>query len=330
MTAVGTAPAAGRGWQPVAGAVIEADALTMRYGSTITALDQLTVTVQPGVTGLVGANGAGKSTLIKILLGLLKPTAGHAAVLGRDCAADGLEIRTMTGYMPEHDCLPPDVTATELVTHLGRMSGLPATAARERAADSLRHVGLYEERYRAIGTYSTGMKQRVKLAQALVGDPQLLLLDEPTNGLDPAGRNQMLELIARIGAEFAISIMVASHLLGEIEQICDHLVAIDGGRLLRADSIRSITQASPVVLVEVDEGLAELRAELIRRGLRSVSYERGILVEVDDPQAYDVIRDAVADLGLPLTRMVQRRHRIEELFRADPAMIAVTGGSSVS
>ncbi|HUD38663.1 MAG TPA: ABC transporter ATP-binding protein [Streptosporangiaceae bacterium] len=302
----------------------------MRYGSTITALDQLTVTVQAGVTGLVGANGAGKSTLIKILLGLLKPTAGHAAVLGRDCATDGFEIRTMTGYMPEHDCLPPDVTATEFVTHLGRMSGLPATAARERAADSLRHVGLYEERYRQIGTYSTGMKQRVKLAQALVGDPLLLLLDEPTNGLDPAGRNQMLELIARIGAEFAISIMVASHLLGEIEQICDHLVAIDGGRLLRADSIRSITQASPVVLVEVDDGLAELRAELIRRGLRSVGYERGILVEVDDPQAYDVIRDAVADLGLPLTRMVQRRHRIEELFRADPAMIAVTGGSSVS
>jgi ABC-2 type transport system ATP-binding protein len=330
VTAVSADPAAGRSWQPVAGAVIEADALTMRYGSTITALDQLTVTVQAGVTGLVGANGAGKSTLIKILLGLLKPTAGHAAVLGRDCATDGFEIRTMTGYMPEHDCLPPDVTATEFVTHLGRMSGLPATAARERAADSLRHVGLYEERYRQIGTYSTGMKQRVKLAQALVGDPLLLLLDEPTNGLDPAGRNQMLELIARIGAEFAISIMVASHLLGEIEQICDHLVAIDGGRLLRADSIRSITQASPVVLVEVDDGLAELRAELIRRGLRSVGYERGILVEVDDPQAYDVIRDAVADLGLPLTRMVQRRHRIEELFRADPAMIAVTGGSSVS
>jgi ABC-2 type transport system ATP-binding protein len=312
--------------------VIETASLTKVYPgkTTVTALDGLTVSFEAGVTGLVGANGAGKSTLIKILLGLLKPTAGHAAVLGRDCASDGFEIRTMTGYMPEHDCLPPDVSATEFVTHLGRMSGLPATAARERAADSLRHVGLYEERYRQIGTYSTGMKQRVKLAQALVGDPLLLLLDEPTNGLDPAGRNQMLELIARIGAEFGISIMVASHLLGEIEQICDHLVAIDGGRLLRADSIRSITQASPVVLVEVDEGLPELQAELVRRGLRSVGYERGILVEVDDPQAYDVIRDAVADLGLPLTRMVQRRHRIEELFREDPAMIAVTGGSSVS
>ena len=144
--------------------------------------------------------------------------------------------------MPEHDCLPPDVTATEFVAHLGRMAGLPATAAKERAADSLRHVGLYEERYRQIGTYSTGMKQRVKLAQALVGDPRLLLLDEPTNGLDPAGRSAMLDLISRIGAEFGISILVASHLLGEIEQICDQLVAIDGGRLLRADTISSFTQ----------------------------------------------------------------------------------------
>ena len=310
-------------------AVIEAEALTMRYGSTVTALDQLTVRVKPGVTGLVGANGAGKSTLIKILLGLLEPTEGRAAVLGHDCATGGYEIRTLTGYMPEHDCLPPDVTATEFVTHLGRMSGLPATAARERAADSLRHVGLYEERYRQIGTYSTGMKQRVKLAQALVGDPRLLLLDEPTNGLDPAGRTQMLELIARIGSEFGISIMVASHLLGEIEQICDHLVAIDGGRLLRADTISSVTQASSVLLVEVDEGAPDLQAELARRGLQAVAYQRGLLLEVTSPAAYDTIRDAIADLGLPLTRMEQRRHRLEELFRADPSLADMTGAISV-
>jgi ABC-2 type transport system ATP-binding protein len=312
-----------------AGAVIDAAALTMRYGGTVTALDQLTVAIKPGVTGLVGANGAGKSTLIKILLGLLEPTSGQAAVLGHDCATDGFAIRTLTGYMPEHDCLPPDVSATELVTHLGRMSGLPATAARERAADSLRHVGLYEERYRQIGTYSTGMKQRVKLAQSLVGDPRLLLLDEPTNGLDPAGRNQMLDLIARIGSEFGISIVVASHLLGEIEQICDHLVAIDAGRLLRADSISSVTQAISVLLVEVDEGTEQLQAELARRGLAPVAYQRGLLLELAGPEAYDVIRDAVADLGLPLARMEQRRHRIEELFRDDPALAGMTGAASV-
>jgi ABC-2 type transport system ATP-binding protein len=313
--------------------VIQAGALTKRYPNSVTALDQLTVTVAPGVTGLVGANGAGKSTLIKILLGLLTPTSGRAAVLGLDCATQGLRIRTLTGYMPEHDCLPPDISATEFVTHMGRMSGLPATAAKERAADSLRHVGLYEERYRQIGTYSTGMKQRVKLAQALAGDPRLLLLDEPTNGLDPAGRTAMLDLIARIGTEFGISIVVASHLLGEIEQICDHLVAIDAGRLLRADTISSITQVSQVLLVEVEEGTGRLAAELAQRGLRSVPQQRGLLVQLAGDETYDVVRDAVADLGLPLNRMEQRRHRIEELFRDDPATASPeysTGAADVS
>ena len=325
----------GQAGQPESGAVIEVRGLTKRYGGTVTALDDLGVTIWPGITGLVGANGAGKSTLIKILLGLLEPTSGHAFVLGCDCTREGFAIRTLTGYMPEHDCLPPDVTATEFVTHLGRMSGLPAAAARERAADSLRHVGLYEERYRQIGTYSTGMKQRVKLAQALVGDPRLLLLDEPTNGLDPAGRTAMLDLIARIGSEFGISILVASHLLGEIEQVCDHLVAIDAGRLLRADSVSSVTQVSAVLLVEVDDGVELLQAELARRGLSPVRFQRGLLVPLAGDVTYDAVRDSVADLGLPLSRMEQRRHRVEELFRDDPAVTAApaaqtTGAASVS
>jgi ABC-2 type transport system ATP-binding protein len=217
--------------------------------------------------------------------------------------------------MPEHDCLPPDVTATEFVTHLGRMSGLPPTAAKERAAESLRHVGLYEERYRQIGTYSTGMKQRVKLAQALVGDPQLLLLDEPTIGLDPPGRAAMLDLVSRIGAEFGISILVSSHLLGEIEQICDHLVVIDGGRLLRSDTMTSFTGVSQVLLVEVDEGTAQLETELAARGLRPRRDERALLVQIGSGETYDLVRDAVADLGLPLNRLEQRRRRVEELFR---------------
>jgi ABC-2 type transport system ATP-binding protein len=267
------------------------------------------------VHGLVGANGAGKSTLIKILLGLLTPTSGQATVLGLDCAREAERIRAWCGYMPEHDCLPPDVTATEFVTHMGRMSGLPPTAAKERAAESLRHVGLYEERYRQIGTYSTGMKQRVKLAQALVGDPQLLLLDEPTIGLDPAGRASMLDLVSRIGTEFGISILVSSHLLGEIEQICDHLVAIDGGRLLRADTMTSFTQVSQVLLVEVDEGTALLEAELAARGLQPRRDERALLVQIGSGETYDAVRDAVADLGLPLNRLEQRRRRVEELFR---------------
>jgi len=310
-------PPSGPGPRGADAAVIETTALTMRYPGPVTALDGLTVQVEPGITGLVGANGAGKSTLIKILLGLLPASSGQAAVLGLDCAREPLQIRTLTGYMPEHDCLPPDVTATEFVTHLGRMSGLPPTSAKERAADSLRHVGLYEERYRMIGTYSTGMKQRVKLAQALVGDPRLMLLDEPTNGLDPAGRTAMLDLVARIGSEFGISILVASHLLGEIEQICDHLVVIEGGRLLRADTMTSFTQVSQVLLVEVDEGLAELAAGLAARGLRPRPADRGRRVEIVSPATYDEVRDTVADLGLPLHRLEQRRRRVEELFREE-------------
>jgi ABC-2 type transport system ATP-binding protein len=305
----------GPGDPGITAAVIQTETLTKRYTSEVTALDGLSVAIAPGITGLVGANGAGKSTLIKILLGLLAPTSGRAVVLGHNVTASGERIRTLTGYMPEHDCLPPDVTGTELVTHLGRMSGLPATAAKERAAESLRHVGLYEERYRQVGTYSTGMKQRVKLAQALVGDPRLLLLDEPTIGLDPAGRGSMLDLISRIGTEFGISIVVSSHLLGEIEQICDQLVVIDGGKLLRSDTMTSFTQVSQVLLIEVDEGTAALAAELAARGLQPRRSGRGLLVQIDGEQTHDTVRDAVADLGLPLNRLEQQRRRVEELFR---------------
>jgi ABC-2 type transport system ATP-binding protein len=304
-----------------AATVIETTALSKVYPGDVTALDGLTVSFAPGVTGLIGANGAGKSTLIKVLLGLLDPTQGMAKVLGLDCVKDGMRIRQLVGYMPEHDCLPPDVSATEFVTHMGRMSGIPAAASRERAAEALRHVGLHEERYRQIGTYSTGMKQRVKLAQALAGDPRLLLLDEPTNGLDPAGRNAMLELIAKIGEEFGISIVVASHLLGEIERICDSLVAIEAGRLLRADTIDSFTKASQLLVVEVEEGLARLEQELARRGLAPRAYKHSLLVPIggdgtdDTDGTFNAVRDAVADLELPLSRLERRRHHVEELFR---------------
>jgi ABC-2 type transport system ATP-binding protein len=253
-----------------AGPVIEATALTKVYPGGVTALAGLTVAFAPGVTGLIGANGAGKSTLIKILLGLLEPTQGMAKVLGHDCVKDGMSIRRLVGYMPEHDCLPPDIAATEFVTHLGRMSGLPAAAARERAAEALRHVGLHEERYRPIGT-----------------------------------------------EEFGISIVVASHLLGEIERICDRLVAIEAGKLLRADTIDSFTRASQTLVIEVEEGTGTLRAELARRGVRAQPYQRALLVPVAGDRTYDTVRDSVATLGLPLSRLELRRHQVEEIFRED-------------
>jgi ABC-2 type transport system ATP-binding protein len=295
--------------------LIGARALTHRYPGDVLALDGLTLDVEPGVIGLVGANGAGKSTFIKILLGLLEPTDGEASVLGLDVRRQGTAIRALVGYMPEHDCLPPDVSGTEFVTHMGRMSGLPKSAARERAADVLRHVGLYEERYRPIGGYSTGMKQRVKLAQALVHDPKLLLLDEPTNGLDPAGRDEMLRLIRRTGLEFGIATLVASHLLGEIERVCTFLLAIDSGRLLRAAPLATFTEHTGTLAVEVEDGSEVLAARLTASGLQAVADGRLVLVDAESGQPYDQVRDAVDALGLALVRLEQRRHRLEDLFR---------------
>ena len=235
-------------------------------------------------------------------------------MLALDVSTDGPAIRERVGYMPEHDCLPPDVSATEFVVHMGRMSGLPTTAARERAADTLRHVGLYEERYRPMGGYSTGMRQRVKLAQALVHDPALVLLDEPTNGLDPAGRDDMLELIRRIGAEFGISVIVTSHLLGELERVCEGIVVIDAGRLLRHSSTASVTAETQLVTIEVDEGAAVLHERLRDSGLDVRIDGQKLYVDVDDPTVYDRLLDAVAELGLGLVRLERRRHRMTEIF----------------
>jgi ABC-2 type transport system ATP-binding protein len=297
--------------------LIETRELSKRYGKNVLALDALSVEIQPGVTGLVGANGAGKSTLLKILLGLLDATGGDATLLGFDVATQGPTLRQFVGYMPEHDCLPTDISATDFVTHMAQVNGIPRAEARERTAEVLRHVGLFEERYRPIGGYSTGMKQRVKLAQALVHDPRLLMLDEPTNGLDPAGRDEMLDLIRRVGTDFGMSILMSSHLLGEIERVCDYLVVIDAGRLMQANSISSFTGSMQVLSVEVDARQDELVRRLEARGLRVVEDGRVVHVSIGEAMPHDIVRDEVVSLGVGLLRLEQRRHRLEDLFRAD-------------
>jgi ABC-2 type transport system ATP-binding protein len=308
--------------------LISARDLTHVYPGGVTALQNLTVELEPGIIGFVGANGAGKSTFIKILLGLLKPTSGDVRVFGLDATTRSLEVRQRVGYMPEHDCMPPDMTATDFVAHMGRLAGLPRTAARERTAEMLRHVGLYEERYRPIGGYSTGMKQRVKLAQSLVHDPALLLLDEPTNGLDPAGRDEMLELIERTGKEFGIAVLVCSHLLGEIERVADFLVAIDGGRLMSAAPLHTFTGQQAILAVEVDEGADRLLARVAAAGLDARVDGSAVLVVLADERPYDVVRDAAADLGLALTRVERRRHSLQELFRAPAGAPTQTNGDA--
>ncbi|MBX9854248.1 MAG: ABC transporter ATP-binding protein [Gemmatimonadaceae bacterium] len=314
--------------------LIQTSELTRRYGA-VTALDSLTVTIEPGITGLVGANGAGKSTLAKILLGLVSPSSGSASVMGHDVVQGRADIRALVGYMPEHDCLPPDMSATEFVAFLARCSGLPATAARERAAEVLRHVGLFEERYRPMGGYSTGMAQRVKLAQALVHDPRILILDEPTNGLDPAGRDEMLALVARTGHEFGISVLVSSHLLGELERICERIVLIEQGRLRRVASVGSLTEATGTLVVELDRDAATLEAFVQALGCRGMNARldrHHVLVDVPAIEAdekvaeapeharraeyavYDAVRDAALHLDAGILRLERRRGQLAELF----------------
>jgi ABC-2 type transport system ATP-binding protein len=297
--------------------------LTRRYGA-VTALDALTVDIDPGITGLVGANGAGKSTFIKILLGLVEPTSGTAELAGHDVRTERGAIRALVGYMPEHDCLPPEMSAAEFVTFMARCSGLPAKAARERAAEVLRHVGLFEERYRPMGGYSTGMAQRVKLAQALVHDPRLLILDEPTNGLDPAGRDDMLALIERTGREFGISVLVSSHLLGELERIAERIVLIEAGRLVRAAPVGALTGETGTLVVELDADaatLASFAAALAAGGLTVRLDRQRALVDIpdgaDDAQVtrvHDAVRDAALSCDAGLLRLERRRGHLEDLF----------------
>jgi ABC-2 type transport system ATP-binding protein len=298
--------------------IISTHALTRTFGPVV-AVSKLTVELPTGVVGLVGANGAGKSTLIKILLGLIPPTSGTASILGFDCLTDGLKIREVVGYMPESDCLPLDVSATEFLVHMARMSGLPSHVARERAADTLRHVGLYEERYRPIGGYSTGMKQRVKLAQALVHDPKLVFLDEPTNGLDPAGRDEMLGLIARISGDFGISVVVTSHLLGELERIADHLVVIEAGVLSRSTSTADATKLSGAMLVEVTDRADDVVARLRKKGANVAVGSRAgtFAVELTDEAVPQWIVAVVADLNVGLIRLQRRRHHLSEIFESE-------------
>ena len=283
------------------------------YGSTV-AIDDLTVDVPSGRVGLVGANGAGKTTLFRLFLGLARPTAGSVEVGGRIVTEDPIGIRERIGYMPEHDCLPLDQSAADVVATFGELAGLPARAARQRASDMLDLVGLDEARFRAVGTYSTGMRQRTKLAQALVADPEVVLLDEPTSGLDPSGRDEMLELVARLGAD-GMSVVMSTHVLADVQRACDHVVMLDAGRLVVAGGTDDLLDTTGTILVEVDGPAEALAAALTGRGLHCAVSASWVEVTAPDAEAgLDAIRDEVSDLGLPLHRLTTRLTSLDEVF----------------
>ncbi len=221
--------------------VVSLDDVTVAYGRNV-ALESVTAAFSTGAVGLLGPNGAGKSTMIKALLGFLPPRKGRMRVLGLDVAESPLEIRARVGYMPESDTHIPGMNAVSFVAYCGELAGLPSLDAMQRAHEMLFYVGLGEARYRNLETYSTGMKQRIKLAQALVHDPDLLFLDEPTNGMDPKGRDEMLELVHDLGHNKGVNLILSSHLLPDVEYTCDHLVVMDKGVIAAAGPIDALKQ----------------------------------------------------------------------------------------
>lgn len=293
--------------------IVSTNALTHDYGPVV-ALRDLDVEVPPGVTGLVGANGAGKTTLFRILLGLIHPTSGTATVLGTDTQDDPLAVRSRVGYMPESRCLPDEQTAADFVAYAAELAGLPAGEARRRASETLFLVGLAEERFRFLGDFSTGMRQRVKLAQAIVHDPALVLLDEPASGLDPEGREQMLGLIRRLG-EFEINVMVSSHVLTDIERTCTWVVLLDGGNLVRSGPLESGGDLR-MVTVEVLQHADVVGEALDRRGLDVAVDGLRLVVEGDGQELEEAIVTEVATAGAGLVRMIRGAMSLEDEFLA--------------
>ncbi len=292
--------------------VVSARGVVKRYGSTV-ALAGLDADIGPGITGLLGSNGAGKTTFISLILGLRSRDAGELTVLGHDPATAGIEVRSRMGYAPEHHDLPAELAATDLVRHLSEMHLLPQRAAVQRANDALWLVGLGEERFRPVGTMSTGQRQRVKLASAIAHDPEVVLLDEPTDGLDPMQRTEMLDLIRRIGTEFGMDILISSHHLEEVERICDGVVIVEGGEVVRAGTLADLRRGPGGLVVEVDERADELASILRARGF-DVTVEGDVLLLGGVDGVHDAVRDGVADLGVGLRRLGERGRTLEDVY----------------
>jgi ABC-2 type transport system ATP-binding protein len=276
------------------------------------AIEDLNLQVPAGVTGLVGANGAGKTTLLRLTLGLLHPTSGSLRVLGHDPQQEPLVVRSRIGYMPEGECLPKDQTAADFVSYAAQLAGLPSSEARRRSSETLFLVGLEEERFRYLGDFSTGMQQRVKLAQAIVHDPDLLLLDEPASGLDPEGRVQMLNLIKRLST-FDINVIVSSHVLTDIEQTADWVVMLDAGQLLRSGPLQGFEKLGTVLVEVLDH--AEEVANLIRQQDIEVTVDGlRLMVGPGDERIEQIVVAAAADAGSGLVRMIRGSASLEDLF----------------
>ncbi len=301
--------------------------LTMQFGEH-RALDEVDFTVHSGVTGLVGANGAGKTTFMSIALGLRAPTTGSIRVLDLEPVADGAKLRSLVSYGPERNILPDEMPAVDFVKHLAEVRGIPRKEAKTRASDILWLVGLGEERFRPIGTMSTGQRQRVKLAQAIAADPKLVFLDEPTDGLDPLARDEVLTLIRQISEEYGIHVMISSHLLEEVEQICDNIVILNAGKLIAAGQLDKLTGESTgleIELVAIDDlpnAVWEVEKALQEAGLTVLREPESMILRIPDGEPDllpDLIRDTVANTGARMKRLEHRRRNLEDIILDVPS-----------
>jgi ABC-2 type transport system ATP-binding protein len=288
--------------------------VTKTYGKVI-ALDRLTVEAPEGAVGLLGPNGSGKTTLIRTLLGLIPVDEGTGEVLGKDFAKRQLDIRREVGFAPEDECLFPLAAGVEFVAYAGELSGMDPRDALQRAHETLDYVGLEEARYRRVETYSTGMKQRLKLASAIVHDPKLLILDEPTNGMDPGGRHEVLELARDLARNKGISLLFSSHLLPDVEFVCDHVLVLAAGRLLAQGRIEDLKRVHEQAFeVRVKAQLAPFANRLAGLGCTTEVREDLLRVALPLGGTPQLLWQAAADEGTQIRFLRPQRSTLEEVF----------------
>ncbi len=293
--------------------MIEARSLTRRFGA-VTALDEFTCRIPPGMVGFLGPNGAGKSTFLKLMLGLLQPTGGGVTVLGHRVDDDAVGIRRRIGYMPEHDCLARDRTGVDFLIEMGQLSGLSRQHATQRAHEVLHYLRMGEERYRPIRTYSGGMRQKVKLAQALVHGPELVLLDEPTTGLDPHARADMLSTISGLAALGHTNVLFCTHILHDVEKVCEQVLIIADGRLKLMASVADLLQQSSFVQVQAGEPVEAFIAALQARRVRAEKRGATVRVAWSGEETYDQVIAAAAESGTPLYYIDHGTNSLEEKY----------------
>jgi ABC-2 type transport system ATP-binding protein len=288
--------------------------VTKTYGK-ITAIQKLSVEAPSGAIGLLGPNGAGKTTLIRTLLGLIPIDTGAGEVLGMDFRTRQLDIRQSVGFMPEDECLFPAVAGIEFVAYAGELCGMAPADAMQRAHEVLNYVGLDESRYRRVESYSTGMKQRIKLAAAIVHGPQLLILDEPTNGMDPAGRQEILDLARDLAHNKGMSLLFSSHLLPDVESVCDHVLVLGGGRLLAQGEIKTLKQVHRLSYEVRIKGDAEPFTQRLREvGGEVQPRDDLLLVHLPQDQPPTLLWQIAAALGEQIRYLRPQRSSLEEVF----------------